>query len=434
MRGKRVLIPVILTMVLSMLIIPVYNQARAESETVYYIPIRGEVSPAMATFLARELERAYQDGASAVVLEISTLGGRVDAALDISNTIINSGLNTVAYVKDRAISAGVLITISAKKVVMAPGSSIGSAETIPYTEKNISFWAGELRKVAELRGRDAEVIAAMADRDIEIPGVIQKGKLLNLTAARAVELGVADEVVASRRELNGWLGLNNARVVEVEESYQVKFAKVVTNHVFSALLLTLGFGGLVAELFIAGFGLAGTIGLLSFGLFFAGNMLAGHAGWSAVILFIIGIILLLVELSIPGFGFPGIGGIISIFASVFMASASVQQAMVSLVISLVLSIILIFVLIKFAPRSRYFDRLILSTQQNREEGYVGMANLASMVGNEGNALTPLRPAGTADINGQRVDVITMGEYIQTGERVKVIKVEGNRIFVEKSNK
>src|SRR5690606_6260494 len=153
-------------------------------------------------------------------------------------------------------------------------------------EKNISFWTGELTKVAELRGRDAQVIASMADRDIEIEGVIAKGKLLNLTASKAVELGVADKTVSSRAELNDWLGLASARIVEVEESYQVKLAKMVASTTVSAILLTVGLGGLVAELFVPGFGLPGTIGLLSFGLFFAGNMLAGYAGWSTVILFI----------------------------------------------------------------------------------------------------------------------------------------------------
>ncbi|MBA1337163.1 MAG: hypothetical protein HPY66_3599 [Firmicutes bacterium] len=430
MGAKRSFAKIGVIMMLMALILPAFaGQAYAQDDMVYYIPVRGEVNPALKTFISVELEKAYAAGASAVVLEISTLGGRVDSALEISDAIINSGLDTVAYVKDRAISAGVLITISAEKVAMAPGSSIGSAETIPYTEKNISFWAGELRKVAELRGRDAEIVAAMADRDIEIPGVIEKGKLLNLTAARAVELGVADKTASSRSELNRWLGFENAKVVEAQESYQVKLAKIVTNQVVSSLLLALGFGGLVAELFIAGFGIAGTIGLLSFGLFFAGNMLAGHAGWSAVILFVIGIILLLVELSIPGFGFPGVGGIISIMASIFMASASVQQAVVSLLLSIILSVVLITILLKFAPRSKYFDRLILSTQQNRDEGYLGMKSLASLVDSEGVALTPLRPAGTAEVEGKRIDVVTLGEYIQAGDKVKVIKVEGNRIIV-----
>lgn len=430
MGAKRSFLKIGVILVLMALILPVFaGQVYAQDDMVYYIPVRGEVNPALKTFVSTELEKAYAAGASAVVLEISTLGGRVDAALEISDAIINSGLDTVAYVKDRAISAGVLITISAEKVVMAPGSSIGSAETIPYTEKNISFWTGELRKVAELRGRDAEIIASMADRDIEIPGVIEKGKLLNLTASKAVELGVADTTVSSRTELNRWLGLEDVKVVEVQESYQVKLAKMVTNQIVSSLLLALGFGGLVAELFIAGFGIAGTVGLLSFGLFFAGNMLAGHAGWSAVILFVIGIILLLVELSIPGFGFPGIGGILSIMASIFMASVSAQQAVISLLISIVLSIVLITILLKYAPRSKYFDRLILSTQQNRDEGYLGMASLASLVDSEGVALTPLRPSGAAEIGGRRVDVITFGEYIQAGDKVKVTRVEGNRIIV-----
>jgi membrane-bound serine protease (ClpP class) len=427
-RAFRVMAVVMIAMVV---LLTFYNNAKAQEDTIYYIPVKGEVTPALSTFIANEMDRAYQDGATMVVLEISTLGGRVDSALKISDTILNSGLDTIAYVKDRAISAGVLITISAKRVAMAPGSSIGSAETIPYTEKNISFWTGELRKVAEVRGRDPEVVAAMADRDIEIPGLIEKGKLLNLTATKAEELGIADEVIESRDQLKQWLDMEDARVVEVHESYQIRLAKAITNQVFSTILLTLGIAGLVAEMFIAGFGLPGTLGVLSFGLFFAGNMLAGHAGWSTVILFVIGIILLLIELTIPGFGIPGVGGIISILASIFMASASAAQAVVSLSISLLLSIALIVVLAKYAPRSKYFDRLILSTQQKSEEGYVGTYDATSLKGSRGVAATPLRPSGTAMINDRRIDVVTLGEFIRAGERVEVVTVEGNRIVVKK---
>jgi membrane-bound serine protease (ClpP class) len=429
--GKKTTI-FFLTLFLVLVLLPWADKAAAQSETVFYIPVKGEINPAMASFVTGQLDRAYEEGASAVVLEITTLGGRVDSALKISEAIINSGVPTVSYIRDRAISAGVLIAMSAEKVVMAPGSSIGSAETIPYTEKNISFWTGELRKVAELRDRDAEVIAAMADRDIEIPGLVEKGKILNLSTAKAVELGIADTTASSRQELNDWLGFASARTVVVEESYQVKLAKMMASTTASAIFLTLGMGGLVAELFVPGFGFFGTIGLLSFGLYFAGSMLAGHAGWSAVILFMVGIALLLIELAIPGFGFPGVGGIISILASIFMASASAAQAIASLATSMVLTIILAVLLFKYAPRSKYFDRLILSTQLKTEEGYVGISDHSSLAGKEGVAVTPLRPAGTAEIDGKRMDVVTMGDYIKAGEHIKVVKVEGNRIIVTKN--
>ena len=421
-----------MALVLVLVLLPLAGQVAAQTETVFYIPVKGEINPAMASFVTGQLDRAHEEGVSSVVLEINTLGGRVDSALTISEAIIASGIPTAAYIKDKAISAGVLIAISAEKVVMAPGSSIGSAETIPYTEKNISFWTGELRKVAELRGRDAEVIAAMADRDIEIPGLVEKGKLLNLSTAKAVELGIADTTVSSRKELNDWLGFASARTEVAEESYQVKLAKMMASTTVSAILLTLGMGGLVAELFVPGFGLFGTVGLLSFGLYFAGNMLAGHAGWSAIILFLVGITLLLVELTLPGFGFPGVGGIISILASIFMASVSAAQAVISLTTSLVLTIILVVLLFKYAPRSKYFDRLILSTQLKTEEGYVGITDHSSLAGQEGVAVTPLRPAGTAEIDGKRMDVVTMGDYIKAGERIKVLKVEGNKIIVAKN--
>lgn len=431
MKLGKVFIIVFVVLILALTTAPLTGQAVVKSDTVYYIPVKGEINPAVASFVSNQLDIANSEGASAVVLEISTLGGRVGSALQISESIIDAGVPTVAYIKDKAISAGVLIAISAEKIAMAPGSSIGSAETIPYTEKNISFWTGELKKVAELRGRDIQIIAAMADRDIEIPDLVDRDKLLNLSTEKAVELGIADIAVPTRQELNNWLGLSTAETIIANESYQVKLTKMISSTTVSSILLTIGLGGTIAELFIPGFGFFGTIGLLSFGLFFAGNMLAGHAGWSAVILFMVGVILLLVEMSIPGFGFPGIGGILSIFGSIFMASVSAAQAVVSLVTAIVASIILAVLLFKYAPRSKYFDRLILSTLQKTEEGYVGIKDFASLVGAEGSAVTPLRPVGTAEVQGRRIDVITLGDYIQAGENIKVLKVEGNRVIVSK---
>ncbi len=431
MKRGTMFIMVFVALVLVLMPSPMARLAAAEGDIVYYIPVKGEINPATASFVSNQLDIAGKEGASVVVLEISTLGGRVGSALDISESIIDAGTPTVAYIKDKAISAGVLVAISAEKIAMAPGSSIGSAETIPYTEKNISFWTGELKKVAELRGRDAQIIASMADRDIEIPGLVGKDKLLNLSTDKAVELGIADVAASTRRELNSWLGFSSAKTLVINEGYQVKLAKMIGNTTVSSILLTLGLGGTIAELFIPGFGLFGTIGLLSFGLFFAGNMLAGYAGWSAVILFMVGVVLLLVEMSIPGFGFPGIGGILSIFASIFMASVSAAQAVISLVTAIIASIILAVLLFKYAPRSKYFDRLILSALQKTEEGYVGIKDFTPLVGAEGLAVTPLRPVGTAELQGNRIDVVTLGDYIRAGERIEVLKVEGSRVVVSK---
>ena len=110
---------------------------------------------------------------------------------------MNTSIDTIAYVNGEAISAGTLITISAEKIYMSLSSTIGAAETRPNEEKYISYWSGKLRNVAQIRGRDLVLVAAMADADIEIEGIIQKGKLLTLTSQEAAELNFIDGITSS---------------------------------------------------------------------------------------------------------------------------------------------------------------------------------------------------------------------------------------------
>lgn len=410
-------------------------------KNVYVIPIKGEINPAVTQFVEKEIKNAENDLSTvAIMFEIDTLGGMINEATKIRNAIMKTPLSTISFVNNRAESAGVLITISSEHIVMSTGSTIGSAETIPYTEKNISYWKGELRTTAQQRDRDVKLVEAMADRRIEIidPNdktkyIVQKGELLNLTTNEADELGFVDLVGNSYDQILNELDIDYTEVVNIKPDFKMMIAQGVTSSILLPILLSIGFIGLMIEIFTPGFGVGGTVSLIAFTIFFGGSMLAGNAGISVVLVFIVGIVLLLIEVIVPGFGAPGIGGILCIILSIVLSSDSIILGITSLCIALILAIVTAILLLKYGPKNRYFDKIILETQLRKDKGFVTNKENKSLLGLKGVAVTPLRPSGMIEVEGNRIDVVTEGEFIDVHNKVKVIKVEGRKIIVKRIN-
>jgi len=202
----------------------------------------------------------------------------------------------------------------------------------------------------------------------------------------------------------------------------------------------IGIFGLIAEVKTPGWGVPGTAGVIALVLFFGSSYILQLASTLDIILFIIGLILLAAEIFvIPGFGVAGIGGILLILISLFLSLTpsgpffnfeSISLAFVQLAGALAAAFILILVLAKFLPKSRSFSKLILDESEKSEKGFVSYPSEKNLIGAEGIALTTLRPAGTAEINGKRVDVITDSEYVQQGSRIIVERVEGIKVVVK----
>ncbi|MDW7674802.1 MAG: ATP-dependent Clp protease proteolytic subunit, partial [Bacillota bacterium] len=375
---------------LSLLLLAGFNSPSAsQGDTVYIIPIEGTIDGGMAAFVNRAYSEAEANGATRVILEIDTPGGRIDSAVEVGQTIMNSTVPSIAYVRGGAISAGVLITLSAPDVVMSPGSTIGAAEPRmgeeKADEKTVSYWTKQLQEAAEVHGRDKEVAGAMSDADIAIPGVVDKGKLLTLTSAEALELGIADILLATRQEVIDHYELTEANIVETRPGLAENIASLVTNPYISPILLTIGFYGLLMEVYSAGWGVPGTMGIVALSLFFGGHLIAGFAGIEAILLFIGGVIMLAMEVFVtPGFGIFGIGGIAALIASIFVASVSTQQAMISLTVVLVGTIVLFVLTFRFISAGKYWRSLVLGDKLDAERGYSSAnSNLLEYLGREG---------------------------------------------------
>ncbi len=402
-----------------------------DSDDVYVIPINGEINRATANFVVNAIEEANEIGPKAIIFEINTYGGLVDQAIVIKDAILSTNIPTISFVNNKAVSAGVLITIASEKVVMATNSTIGSAETIPNTEKNLSFWRSVLRDTAAFRGRDENIIQAMADKDLVVEGLNTQGKLVNLTSKEALEYGITDHISNDYRDILAKFNIENANIVEYEEGLQIKLAKYIATPALSSLLLTIAFVGLIIEILTPGFGVGGTISLLGFGLYFAGNILSGSSTWTALALFVLGLILIVIEAIVPGFGLPGISGTILVVVGIVLATDSLSVALISLSIAIIITTIITVILVKLGYRSKLLDRFILTGEKEKQESYLVERSKASYLNKTGITATELRPSGFINIEDKRIDALSDEGFIPAGVSIEVIRVEGTKIFVRR---
>jgi len=417
---------------------------------VYVVPIEGMIDLGLAPFVQRVLNEAAEASAAAVILDINTFGGRVDAAVQIRDALLNARVRTVAFVNKRAISAGALIGLAAETIVMGGGGTIGAATPVqagqpgaaaqPVSEKTVSYVRKEFRATAESRKRPLLIAEAMVDADVEIPGVIEKGKLLTLTTEEALKHKLADIRADTLESALQQLGLGGAEIRRASPNWAEHLVRFLTHPVVSSLLMTIGMLGIIVGLRTGDFGVAGGVGIASLGLFFWGHWLVQLAGWEELLLAGAGIILLAVEIFvIPGFGIAGVLGILAILAGLILSlvgagdtSEVILKATGRVVFSLLITLIASLVLLRFLPHLPFGRRLLLGTG-------LGSGHLSgsapdsdrSWLGKKGQASSPLRPAGIAEIEGKRVDVVSDGELIDAGQIVEVTQVDGNRIVVRR---
>lgn len=415
---------------------------------VYVAPIEGIIDLGLAPFVQRVLDDAATAQAAAVILEINTFGGRVDAAVAIRDALLDSPVRTVAFVNKRAISAGALIGLAAETLVMAEGSTIGAATPVQLgepgsapqaaDEKSVSYVRKEFRATAESRQRPPLLAEAMVDADVEIPGVIAAGKLLTLTTEEALAQNLIDFRADSLENLLQQLGLGDAQVRHASPQWAENVVRVLTNPVVSSLLITIAMFGIILELRTPGFGVPGGVGIASLSLFLWGHWLVNLAGWEDLLLVVGGMALLALEfLVIPGFGIAGILGALVLLAGLVLSLTGdgdtapvIVQAAGRVIFALLLAVLSSLLFLRLLPRLPFGRRLILETGLPASQGYESSPpGDHEWMGKRGRAMSPLRPAGIAEFDGTRVDVVSDGPLIESGAAVEVIRVDGNRIVV-----
>ncbi|MFZ1280641.1 MAG: NfeD family protein [Ignavibacteriaceae bacterium] len=416
----------------------------AQQKTVYIAYIDGEIDLGLAPYVTRVINEAEENNADAIIFKINTFGGRVDAATQIKDAILSSKVLTIAFVNNRAISAGALIALSCNKIVMVPGSSIGAATVVDETgkkqsEKYQSYMRSEMRSTAERNGRRTDIAEGMVDERIIVAGLDDSTKLITLTSEEALKYKIADTVITDFKDLLVAYNLKNAEEVQLTSNWAEDVVRFLNNPIVSSILIMIGFFGLMAEIKSPGWGVAGTAALISLSLFFGSSYILQLASILEILLFVFGLGLLLAEIFIiPGFGIAGISGIILIFASIFLALLGskpfidmerVSISIIQLSGAMLFALVGMFFLVKYLPKSTAFNKLVLSESEHAEKGFVSYPSDKDLVGKEGIAFTTLRPGGTAEINGRRIDVVAESEFVTQGTKIKVVRVEGIKVVV-----
>lgn len=436
---KRRIICYLLVMWLALMLASPLTTALASSK-VYHVPIHDEVERGLHAFLERAFKEAEANYAEAIILDIHTPGGFVNAAGDIAMLMDETSIRTIAYINKDAHSAGAFLALHADEIYMVPNGTIGAAAVIDAAGnaadlKANSAWLAQMKAAAETSNRDPHYALAMADTKIDLPEYRAGGQnLLTLSASEALEVGYSEGTVSNFQELLAKAELKGSDIVPIEPTFSEKLARFITNPIIVPILLSIASLGLVMELYSPGFGVPGIMGLSSLGLFFFGHMVAGFAGYETLLIFIAGLALVIAEFFVPG-GIVGILGGVLIVLSLLLAGANMSQMILSIFIAFVVAIIGMVILMKFfGKRLHVFNKLVLKDATTTEEGYVSNINRTDLLGKVGKTITPLRPAGTMQLGSERIDVVSEGSYVDAGEHVEIIKVEGSRIVVRQTKK
>jgi len=427
------------------LIVFILSVSAFAQKNVYIGVIEEEIDLGLAPYVKRVVSEAEKSNADAIIFKINTFGGRVDAATQIKDAIISTDILTIAFINNRAISAGSLIALSCNKITMAPGSSIGATTVVDQTgqkqaEKYQSYMRSEMRATAESNGRRTDIAEGMVDERVEIPGLVDSTQLITLTSEEALKYGIADTLVNNIDELLAAFDLSGAKVHKIDPNWAEGVVRFLNNAIISSILMMIGFFGLLAEIKSPGWGVPGTAGLIALALFFGSAYILELASVIEILMFVLGVVLILVEVFvIPGFGIAGLSGIILILVSLFLSLISadpvldfegVSLAIIQLSVALLGAIILIFVMAKYLPKTNMFKRFVLSDAEKTNKGFSSHVTSKDLIGAEGVAITTLRPSGTAEINGKKVDVVTESEFLEQGKKIVVIAVEGIRVVVK----
>jgi membrane-bound serine protease (ClpP class) len=444
---------------------PAHARETIHKGDVVVVPLRGEVAPSLLAFLRRAVKTAESNEASAIIFEMNTYGGRLDSAADIVNALNQTKIPTYTFINTNAGSAGALIAIATQHIYMSPVSAIGAAapilptgEDLPATakEKTISYWSALIRGSAIKNAHNPDIAEAFMNKDKEVKigdrVVHPKGAVLSLNAQDATEKingkpllaeGIADSIA----DLTKKAGLkSNVATIEPTGFEQIAFWITA----LAPLLLLAGILGAYLEFKIPGATWPGIISAICFALFFLGHYLAGLAGWEVVALFILGMVLVLIEILFFAHSTMvfGVVGVFLMLASLlwtmidhypgqtfFPTGKALAVPLLNMFIAIAGSFIVIALLARYLPRTSIYRRFALMDSNPPGPSLAGIPRqfataIALTPGSQGTAVTVLRPSGKARFADRLVDVVTEGEFIAPQTPVTVIQTDGMRVVVK----
>ncbi|MFI3296690.1 MAG: NfeD family protein [bacterium] len=434
--------------------------ANAQSANIYKFRIDKNINSTTWLYTKEALAEANNDSTDLIILHLNTYGGEVTFADSIRTAILNSPIPVVVFIDNNAASAGALISIACDRIYMRPGGSIGAATVVNGTDgsqapdKYQSYMRATMRATAESHGkdslgrwvRDPLIAEAMVDDQVIIENIIDSGKTLTFTSEEALTNRYCEAIVESIEqiiELEGYTP-SECTISEYRPTAYDNIKGWLMSTALQSILIMVIIGGIYFELQTPGVGFPIIASITAATLYFAPLYIDGLAANWEIILFVIGIILLILEMFvIPGFGVAGICGIIctiaglgfSMVGNVYFDFSGVtvpemNGALLSLFIGLILGFVIIIWLSSKIGTKGAWSRLALQTTQQESEGYIGVpTEQLTMTGARGIATTDLRPSGKVEINGKQYDAVARRGYIQKGSNIKVQQYNTGQLIV-----
>ncbi len=419
---------------------------------IYKYEIKQNIARPALHRTQRAFEEADSLNADIILLHLNTYGGQVDVADSIRTRIMQSRIPVIVFVDNNAASAGALISIAADRIYMRPGGNIGAATVVDQTgevvpDKFQSYMRSMMRSTAETKGRDPQIAQAMVDPSIEVEGVIEAGKVLTFTASEAMRWGFAEGMAENIEEVLELAGIEQYEIIEQQLTMVDRIIQFLINPIVSGILIMLILGGIYFELQTPGIGFPIVAAISAALLYFAPLYIQGLATHYEIVLFVLGLILIAVELfAIPGFGVTGVLGAIFMISGLALAMVGNQgfdftgvpmtdvvMAFMIVIIAFTLSIITSFYLGRRLFSTNRFGELALNTVQETASGYTSAdVTMKTLVGKNGVAFTMLRPSGKVEIDDDIYDATALTGFIDKGETVRVVKYETSQVFVVKA--
>lgn len=421
-----------------------------QAQGVYSFKLADEIGPAAWRTTQMAFDQAAAMDAKLILIEMNTYGGMVNFADSIRTKVLESPIKTCVFINHNAASAGALIALASDVIYMSKGASIGAASVVNnegevMPEKYQSYMRGLMRATAEAKGRDPKIAEAFVDPDVDLPKLKEKGKILTLTSSEAQEAGLAKGQARDIYQVIAEEGLAEEEIAFYAPTWVDHVVNFLVNPAVSGVLILLIIGGIYFEMQTPGIGFALVVAIVAALLFFAPLYMQGLADNWEIILFVLGVLLLLLEVFvIPGFGIAGILGIVFVLCGLafsmvpndwfdFVPSRpnNLFNSVLIVLLSTVGSIVLSVVFGKSVLRSNAFRRLVLTDEQQAGLGYVSAMKNSELIGREATVQTTLRPSGKIDIDGTWYDAVARDGFVEKGEIVIVEKHENYNLFVRR---
>lgn len=433
-----------------------------ERKLVYQIDLKKEIDNTTRIYLRNGLEEAKSLGADAVLLHMNTYGGLLEAADSMRTAILYNPIPVYVFIDNNAASAGALISIACEKIFMRKGANIGAATVVNQTgatlpDKYQSYMRSMIRSTAEAHGkdtiiqekdttfrwkRDPLIAEAMVDERVVVPNLIDSGKVLTFTADEALEWKYCDGIAETPDEvITKYLGYNDYELKTYKPSWEDDLKGFLMNPMLQSLLIIIIIGGIYFEMQTPGLGFPSAAAVVAAILYFAPLYIDGLAQNWEILVFILGLLLIAVEIFIiPGFGIAGISGIIFLIAGLTLSllnntdfnfeevsTKEIGEATLTVLIGLGLSFALMIWLSNKIGTKGMMRKVAL--HKDLEDAH-SSPSLTSLIGKEGTAFTVLRPSGKVMIDNELYDGVSESGFIEKGTKVEVVRFENAQVYVK----